>query len=152
MARINAEQVSIPVEGEIEVGDIDSRDGIKKPRITESIAVTMNMDDADLEAFMHEPVAVMIHPSSKEGDLSGASVTVNGDRIDIPRGKTVTIKRKFVEALARARTVTYIQNWENMNPTEITPPAPRVALSYPFDVVRDSPKGRAWYESLYATR
>lgn len=149
MARINAEQITVPQEGGIE---LDNERGLKTPSVIESDSANMNMDYAEMERFLHEPVTVMIHPSSVEGQLSHVPLVVQEDRVDVPRGKPVTIKRKFVEVLARARQIEYIQEVEDMNPTNIIPPRPRVSLSYPFDVIRDSEKGRTWYQTLFHTR
>lgn len=102
-----------------------------------------------LEAFMNEPVKIMVHPSTEEGSLEIITPSVNGVNQPIIRGQEITIKRKFVEALARNRTTRYIQQTpdptkpENIQMKEIT------AVSCPFSVLEDkNPDGYEWLKNI----
>ena len=67
------------------------------------------------------------------------------------RGQKQTVKRKFVEVLARARDVTYDQDIgvDRSTGEAVQRMIPRIGLKYPFDVLEDpSPQGRAWLQAL----
>lgn len=104
--------------------------------------------DIDIEAFMNEPVTIRLHMTDKEGALTVETPSVNGINQPIVRGVASTIKRKYVEALARARSIGYAQVRNQFDPTDISM-VEKPTLSYPFEVIHDSnPRGRAWLEQI----
>lgn len=106
-----------------------------------------DMDDLATEAFMHEPVKIRVHGTAAEGELPIISVLCNGVCQPIPRDTDVVVKRKYVEVLARAKTVTYKQASNPMDPADITM-VPTVTNSYPFAVIEDTDKGKRWLREL----
>lgn len=105
----------------------------------------------DEEAFFNEHITIRIPPSAIEGDLPYVCVTVNGVNCFIPRGIPAPVRRKYVEALANARTDMYRQSSPNpFDPTD-RPLTITSGFSYDFQVVEDkNPRGRAWLENKLA--
>jgi len=106
-------------------------------------------DAIALEKFMNEIVKVRVHGSPEEGALPVISVIVNGITQPIPRDMDVDVKRKYVEALARAKSTTYRQVTNPIDPSDIRM-VPTTVLSYPFTVLEDSTKGKAWLRKILA--
>lgn len=106
-------------------------------------------DALALEAFMNEQVKLRIHGSPEEGALPVISVIVNGTIQPIPRDVEVDVKRKYVEALARAKATSYRQVTNPIDPSDIKM-VPTTVLSYPFTVTEDSAKGKAWLRKILA--
>lgn len=115
------------------------------------IEVESNLGDDEfaLEAFMNELVKVRIHGSPEEGALPVISVIVNGMIQPVPRDVEVDVKRKYVEALARAKATSYRQVTNPIDPSDIKM-VPTTVLSYPFTVTEDSAKGKAWLRKILA--
>jgi hypothetical protein len=102
-----------------------------------------------LEKFMHEPVTLVIHPSTEEGALEVVTPSVNGINQPIVRGVETTVKRKYVEALARGRMTRYEQQTPDPTRPENIQMLDRTALIYPFTVVNDAnPRGREWLKGI----
>ena len=116
-----------------------------KPIETES--VRLGMDHVELAAFMEEPVEIQVAELREDSGMLGFPITVNSDVQWVMGGATQTIKRKYVEVLARARTTTYKQHNDPTNPAA-SRPIPRTVFSYPFSVIRDSEKGKAWLKEI----
>ena len=109
-----------------------------------------NMSSVELEAFMNEPVTIYMHISRNPSELEIETPNVNGINQPIVRGHECVIKRKYVEVLARCTSSRYEQY--------ITPGRPennrmieKKVQTYPFDVRRDTAKGKAWLDLIYAT-
>jgi hypothetical protein len=114
-------------------------------------------------AFMEEPVTIRLEENSKSDfpethapcavNGRGAEIFVNGSWISatwLPIGLDLTIKRKYVEVLARART-------ENIRTKhdEATVERPqnkverRSTANYPMSVIEDrNPLGAAWLSRI----
>lgn len=109
-------------------------------------------------AFMDEPVTIRLHPSSDVNAISTFEVRVNGKGGEIlrngrwfeatwlPVGEEITIKRKYLEVIARAKIDTIktpkmaalAENPDN-RPTRAT------SAVHTFSVIEDrSPRGAAW--------
>jgi hypothetical protein len=106
------------------------------------------------EKFLHEIVKIRIATTTDPNAPPFATVTVNdiNNRVRIPRGVVVPVKRCQVEILARMRETRYQQPPRNpMDPESGNMLIPQHAQVYPFEVVEDkNPLGRAWYERLMA--
>ena len=106
----------------------------------------------DAAAFMEEPVKVMVHESTDPNEVPVPYVGVNGRNQFFIRGKEQTVKRKFVEVLARAKLTRYkteIINDAQGNVRQRMIPA--TGLRYPFSVVEDkNPNGHAWLKKVLA--
>lgn len=105
------------------------------------------------EMFANELVEINVHESTSENDLQFFMVNVNGINQPIARGQNQTIKRKYVEALARAKTTRYTQRTPNPSEPDRIETVPHTALSYPFSVLHDpNPLGRPWLQNILAER
>ena len=102
-------------------------------------------------AFLEEPVDVMIHDSTEANAEPFPCVAVNGVNQFFPRGQAITVKRKFLAALARAKTTSVSTKVVNNDGEVYNRLNKHTALRYPFSVVRDSnPKGSAWLKAVLA--
>lgn len=111
--------------------------------------VQMSEDAIKLEAFMNEKVIVVVHESTNEEDLEVIQVMVNGISQIIVRGYPTPVKRKYIEALARAKETKYKQVQKDASDPSSLVMVPRSALAYPFAIERDdNPNGRAWLRDL----
>ncbi len=103
------------------------------------------------EAFMEEPVVVMIHPTTNENEPPYAHLNVNGFNQVIPRGQQVPIRRKYLEVLARMKETRYTQVVPNPSEPDRSQMVARHGLAFPFQVIEDkNPKGRAWLDHILA--
>jgi hypothetical protein len=107
-------------------------------------------EKADILAFMEEPVTVFVHTTNDKNAKMIVEVW-NGGRVQrFLRGEHQTVKRKFVEVLARAKSDAF-GNQEFVNPHgDLAYKYPKTtSLKYPFSVVRDdNPKGADWLKKI----
>ena len=101
------------------------------------------------EAFMNEIVTVLVAATVDENAPSHVVLGVNGMNQPIFRDVPTSIKRKYLEVLARCRETKYSQRTNNpMEPDRIEN-IPRTAFAYPFQVLEDkNPKGSAWLQAV----
>jgi len=120
------------------------------PGPVEKVSETNFVDQAELAAFMQEPVTIVVAPSTEGGALEVITPNVNGINQPIVRGKTTTLKRKYVEALARCRTIVYDQQVQDPTRPENIQMVERGAMTYPFSVIADpaGEKGAAWLKAI----
>jgi hypothetical protein len=143
----------------------------KRPSIiTEGVAEQiLNQDQPDIqtvaesdlgriareEAFMHEPVKIVVHATTDPNAPPYVRLTVNGDGVTVFRDVPTVIKRKHLEVLARMKETRIAQNMQPDANGEITINNLRsyTGLAYPFVVVEDkNPKGGAWLANILAER
>lgn len=100
-------------------------------------------------AFMEEQMDVMVHESTDPNAELMVDVYCNGTPQRFIRGQVQTVKRKYVEILARAKQ-THISTKVHQDPENVYNRIDKhSALRYPFSVVRDSnPKGVVWIKSV----
>lgn len=115
-------------------------------------------------AFYEEPVTIIINPSTHKNAASifenwsngqGAEMLVNGKWLiikDLPVGKPITIKRKVVEQIIRAR-VMGVQTIHEEPP--VSSPRNEIIRTssqvHSFSILRDnSPRSQEWLEMAYA--
>jgi hypothetical protein len=112
------------------------------------------LDKAARLAFMEEPVKILVHESSDPNDPDPSPLLrVNGRNQYIIRGTEQTVRRKYVEVLARARKTGYTQSIRHDQVTGNVHQKmnPRTALRYPFSVIEDrNPNGSAWLRKILA--
>lgn len=128
-------------------GSIDPADFTDQIQIVDGPALG---DKAAQLAFMEEKVLVRIHPTSDKTKERIPCVAVNGQNQYIVRGRPQLIRRKFVEALARAvETAVETPFGRDANGFDTYNIAKTKSLKYPFDVVEDkNPRGRPWLEKI----
>lgn len=101
------------------------------------------------EAFMNELVTVMVHSTTDENQPNHVVVNCNGMNQPLIRGVPTTVKRKYVEILARMKETKYTQITRNASAPEQIDMIARHGLSFPFDLVEDkNPRGRAWLQNV----
>lgn len=115
-------------------------------------------------AFYEEPVTIIINPSTHKNAASifenwsngqGAEMLVNGKWLiikDLPVGKPITIKRKVVEQIIRAR-VMGVQTIHEEPP--VSSPRNEIIRTssqvHSFSILRDeSPRSQEWLQMAYA--
>jgi hypothetical protein len=105
----------------------------------------------EIEMFMHETVLVLVHDSTDETQIPIPSVNNGGDTQYFIRGKQQWVRRKYIEPLARAKKTTYTQKKiRNSNGDEQYINIPHTTLMYPFVVLKDTPRGKAWLRNILA--
>jgi hypothetical protein len=137
-------------------GDLKFDDEAKDATIVES-----RLQDVDspefkakeaMMAFNEEPVTVMIHETSERDAQQLFDVSVNNLTVVFKRGETKTVRRKFVEQLARAKPVHYEnQEYQRINGDVGVNYVAHRGLRFPFSVIEDrNPKGAAWIKAVLA--
>lgn len=122
------------------------------PEIEVPGIASLQDDTLALERFMEEKVTIQVHVSNDEGELPYVEPKVNGAGCVIPRGRTVIVKRKFVEALANAKQTNYHQQVVTPDSQTIeTALVANVGLIYPFTLIDDTQKGKAWLRDKLRT-
>lgn len=129
----------------------------------------LNDDAFHDEAFLNEPVTILINRSHEKNfapkctDLVAingiwAEMLVNGEWLRIgylPRGRAITIKRKYVEVLARARYDSFqTEVLQPVNEDPINNVTSIANYTLPFQMIKDDnqPKGQEWLEKLLANQ
>lgn len=102
------------------------------------------------EAFFNEPVTVLVHTTTDDNAPPHVLLSVNGRTQPVARGEPQTIRRMFVEVLARCTETKYRQPERDLrNPEGGNALIGRTALAYPFDVLEDkNPLGREWLRKM----
>lgn len=134
----------IPVDGDLAMM---SNDGI------ESVEGPDAMSRVEALAFNEEKIVVVVADSADPNADDIIPVSVNGVRQFFQRGIKQAVRRKFVEALARAKVTTYQQNiFKNEMTGNVTQRmTPKTACKYPFSVVQDNnPRGVDWLKQVLA--
>lgn len=147
-----------------DAGVVTFKDGIKEDEVSE-IEIVSNLSGLKEKtaqlAFYEEPLVINIHESSDMNapekyvflSVNGRGAGPNGLNW-VPRGQNVTVARKYVEVLARARPAKYdsIEKVNEVGDREVIYPRSS-SLRYPFSVISDpNPKGAAWLSKLLRER
>lgn len=122
----------------------------------------LNKDYADELQFNEEPVTIRLEPSAEKNAPSAFPVWVNGKGCEIfengkwrelaylPVGRVLTIKRKYVEVIIRAKidtVATEVKEPESETPNNVIKRFSSAVHS--FSVIEDkNPKGAAWLTEL----
>lgn len=98
------------------------------------------------EAFMQEPLVIVIHATSNPNEPEVCEVGLNGVTVNVPRDRPVRLPRAFVENIARSQTRTYSQrDVRDPMATEGKMTKRHTGTDYAFRVIHDpNPKGGAW--------
>lgn len=155
MARTSAKKKPIDV-GAQKIGQDSPRDlsttgpAELDPPLIEVVDGPNWKDKAAALAFMEEPVKVVVHTSSDKNAEFIVEVWNNGKAQRFLRNVPIVVKRKYVEALARGKTVSYTQeHYKDDNGADAIRNIPSVSLRYPFSVIEDSnPNGNAWLQKI----
>jgi len=101
-------------------------------------------------AFMEEPVDIVVSEDTNPNAENPVQVSVNGVNQFFMRGQVQTVKRKFVEVLARAkRTAITTPEVNDANGARTMRISQNSSLRYPFQVMHDpNPKGMPWLRGV----
>jgi len=103
---------------------------------------------AKLEDFMNDVLTIYIHPSPNKEENPVLIPSVNGINQPIVRGQKSSVKRKYVEALARNRHTGYEQIVDPLSPEKYKM-IPCMVVKDPFTVQHDpSPRGPEWLNRI----
>ncbi len=133
---------TIPADGPARVEDESSIEVVDRP---------VGNTKLDLLKFMEEPVTVLVHRTADKTADPVVEVWNGGVRQMFIRGQKQTVKRKFIEILARARDMKYEQDVQIDRSTgdAINRMIPVIGLKYTFEVIEDmNPNGRSWLQNL----
>ncbi len=103
-------------------------------------------------AFMEEPVTIRIATTTDKSAEQVFELNIGGKAEFFRRGETKTVKRYFVDHLARTKVTSYTQN-EVVNSEGIKQVlnVPHTACKYDFQMVRDdNPVGESWLKATLA--
>ena len=110
-------------------------------------------DEVALEAFMAEPVKVLIQSTTDTNAPPYADLSVNGVKAVVRRNQPTWIKRFHLEVLARMKETKWLQQVPDGYIGAIDQSSLRghSAPVYPFQVLEDkNPRGGAWLEHIRA--
>jgi hypothetical protein len=104
------------------------------------------------EAFLNEPVTIHIESTGNENEPPSFVLNVNGLSQPIFRDVDITMRRCFVEVLARCKETKFIPQEADMrNPLATNIPRGKTGFTYPFRVIEDkNPIGREWLNAVRA--
>ncbi|MGE0383415.1 MAG: hypothetical protein AB7N65_14195 [Vicinamibacterales bacterium] len=146
---LESQEMQIGQDGEVGIS-LDGDAALDRPDI-EVVDGPRAMQKADELAFMEEKVLIQVAESTDPNAENPITVAVNGRNQFIWRGVPTVVKRKFVERLARAKSTSYAQDVNTMDPTVFNKLHSRTALQYPFTVLEDrNPKGADWLRKVLA--
>ena len=142
--------VSAP-RGFTDVGDVGQMPDVDMTRQgahQDQLDVTPAFSPKDIEtaAFFEQRVTIHVHESAEEGAIDTLVLNVNGEDCVIPRGRSIEVKRKFVQQLLDMRETKFKQPARNaMNVESGNRLTPKTQLLYPFSVESDPHRyGMAW--------
>lgn len=127
------------------IGEINSVAGI------DVVDKPMPLEAFKMEAFMNEPVTIIVNPSQDPDDPKLVQVGVNGVNQFIPRGEPFVVKRKYVEVLARAKRTDFHQTLDERLGEAMNHLRSMHSLRFPFSVIEDRNRnGGAWLTAVLA--
>jgi hypothetical protein len=102
-------------------------------------------------AFANEMVRVVVHEDTNERAHPFPEVTVNGRTQRFVRGEEQMVRRCYVEKLARMKLTAYGNvKTKDVDGEDVYRYPQRTGLVYPFAVIDDSEKGKAWLKRILA--
>lgn len=111
----------------------------------------MPKDALDLEAFMNEPVTIIVNPATDPDEPRLVQVGVNGVNQFLARGEPITVKRKYVEVLARAKRTNFTQTLDERLGEGMNHLKAMHLLRFPFSVIEDrNSNGGPWLRGVLA--
>jgi hypothetical protein len=117
---------------------------------TDVIEVVKDVSKAEKLAFMEEPVTILVMSSGDPNEIPLVQVAVNGVTQFIKRDEPITVKRKYVERLARCKKTDFNQALDDsQGEVSFNVLTRRHSLRFPFSVIQDTnPKGAGWLKQI----
>ena len=126
---------------------------VEEIRDNENIIVEVDSIDyayLDELQFMEEKLTIRIEPSADRYAPKFVDVAVNGQIEWLEVGTPITVARKFIEVLARAKSDTFVTiapSTTDANPVNLL--SRNTSQKYPFSVIKDpNPRGYQWLTSV----
>lgn len=102
-------------------------------------------------AFANEMVTVLIHESTDKNAHPFPEIEINGRPQRFVRGHEQQVRRCYVEKLARLKLTTYESvKTKDVDGEDVYRYPSHTGLLYPFVVIGDSEKGKAWLKKILA--
>ena len=125
--------------------------------VADIVEIERNLDGKliENELFMNELVTIMVADTNDEQDADVlVQVSINGKNQFFVRGHPQTVRRCYVERLARAKKTSFTQNLDERQGEEVfNRMKSHNALRYPFTVIEDkNPVGGAWLRAILSER
>jgi hypothetical protein len=156
---LDVQELEVAPEGTFKFAEDGTPEEDAPEIIVESNLSSINEKAAKL-AFNEELLTIQLHGTTDANAEQMVFLSVNGVGAGpngipwLPRDKPITLKRKFVERLCRARPIAYgnVEKTNAQGERYIDYPKSS-ALKYPFSVIEDkNPLGGKWLSKLLATR
>lgn len=124
------------------------------PINVEVVERPLTSDKAEQERFMNERMTIMLADSNDPNDTELVQVSINGRNQFFRRGFPQSVRRCYVERLARMKRTSYSQDLDERKGEAVyNTMRPHHALKYPFTVIEDAnPLGGPWLRNLLAER
>jgi hypothetical protein len=122
------------------------------PKLVQVAARMPDPEKVAMLAFMEEPVTIRVGTSTDKNAEPVFELNIAGKSELFRRGETKTVKRYFVDHMARMKVTSYSQK-EVFNAEGIKQVLnePHTALKYDFQMVRDAnPLGEHWLKATLA--
>jgi hypothetical protein len=130
----------------------DAGDALDKARLVQKADRMPDPEKAAMLAFMNEQITIRIGDTTDPNAEQIFEITINNKTELFKRGESKTVRRCFVDLMARAKVTRYSQK-ETTNAEGIKQmlyPA-HTACKYDFAVIRDdNPMGSAWLKATLA--
>lgn len=144
--KTEVDETSVPKKEPFGLDEIGTATGLDQVSENDFVAA------AEMEAFMNQPITIIVSPSANKEDLPVIVPNVNSRNQPIVRGKQIVVKRKYVEALARCTETRYEQRVKDPSQPDKIQMIEHTVPKYPFTVIKDPhPNGFAWLESITAS-
>jgi len=102
-------------------------------------------------AFANEMVVVMVHETTDKTANPFPEVWVNGRVQRFVRGEEQTVRRCYVEKLARLKLTTFDNlKTKDVDGEDVYRYPTHTGLVFPFAVISDSDKGKVWLKGILA--
>ena len=142
MSRVERHTADMPTRS---IADIILGDSRPPEEIVMAEPGVLSNDYADAIAFGEEFVTIRIERSSEPNAPQMLDFYVNGIAHWVPVGVPHTLRRKYVEVIARSQPYSVTADYtENSGQDPVNRISRNATARYPFSVVKDTPRGHEW--------
>lgn len=121
-----------------------------EPQIVEPVDGPVSKDFLDALKFMDEELTIIVQDTEDKNATPLVETWCNGRSQFFIRGQAQTVKRRYVEVLARSKGTRYRQeHYKDANGNDAIRNIPVTSLRYPFTVIHDpNPNGPEWLKQV----
>jgi hypothetical protein len=126
-------------------------EALDRPSVIVPVGKVYTEDKMELLRFMEEELTVLMHETTNEQDVDIPCVQNDGLTQYFVRGLEQTVKRKFVEILARCKKTSYTsQMYKDADGGDAYRYPSHTAIMFPFSVIHDpsGDRGRVWLRNI----